>query len=204
MYFDIRNAFKHFGSLFDELFGQGETGLWEEVKQGLRDDPNGPLIDLEKEFIQHLGQRVSMLTDYQLPITTTSERVLFAIETTDPKAVAAAIEKMIKNDPTAKRREVDGHVIWEFVEDESPTPEAPEISFGDMPAVAPARPLKKRKKQMEFEEDEEEMQQRLLPHMALTVWHGNLMIASHIDFLLKVVAPADKPEPLAATTSITG
>ena len=36
----------------------------------------------------------------------------------------------------------------------------------------------------------------MLPHAAMTVWQGHLMIASHIDFLLKVVAPAEKPELL--------
>ena len=125
LYFDIANAFEHFGSLFDELFGQGETGVWEEVKQSLKEDPNGPQIDLREDLIKHLGRRVSMLTDYQLPITTTSERLLFAIEATNPKAVAAAIEKLMKNDPTAKRRDVNGQVIWEIVEDESPTPAGP-------------------------------------------------------------------------------
>ena len=28
-YFDILNAFDNFGPLFDELFGQGEEGVWE-------------------------------------------------------------------------------------------------------------------------------------------------------------------------------
>ena len=36
----------------------------------------------------------------------------------------------------------------------------------------------------------------MLPHAALTVWQGHLLIASHIDFLLKVVAPPSKPDPL--------
>ena len=36
----------------------------------------------------------------------------------------------------------------------------------------------------------------LLPHAAVTVWEGHLLIASHIDFLLKVIAPEKKPEPL--------
>jgi hypothetical protein len=213
-YFDIQNAFEHFGSLFDELFGQGETGVWEEIKQTLKEDPNGPQIDLRTDLIKHLGRRVSMLTDYELPITTTSERLLFAIEAANPKAVASAIEKLMKNDSTAKARDekghelkkddptihqraVDGHLIWEVSEDDSPTPQAPEISFGDTPAVAPVHPLKKRKKQKEGEDEEEEKEQRLLPHAAMTVWKGHLLIASHIDFLLKVVAPAEKPEPLS-------
>ena len=90
--------------------------------ESLKEDPNGPQIDLREDLIKHLGRRVSVLTDYQLPITTTSERLLFAIEANNPKAVAAAIEKLLKNDPTAKRRDENGHVIWEFVEDESPEP----------------------------------------------------------------------------------
>ena len=101
MYFDILNGFDNFGPLFDELFGQGEAGVWQEVLDGLKDDPKGPQIDLREELIKHLGQRVSMLTDYQLPITTTSERLLFAIEVKNAKAVAAAIEKLFKNDPTS-------------------------------------------------------------------------------------------------------
>jgi len=195
-YFDIQNAFQHFGSLFDELFGQGESGVWEEVKMSLRDDPNGPQIDLHKDLIQHLGSRISVLTDYQLPITTASERLMFAIETGNSEAVAKAIEKLMKNDPTAKRREREGLVIWEIVEDDAPMPEAPEITFGDVPAVAPAQPLKKRRKLVANDDEEEDEERRLLPHAAITVWQGNLMIASHIDFLLKVIAPAEKPDLL--------
>ena len=85
----------------------------------MKTDPNGPHIDLREELITHLGQRVTMLTDYQLPITTSSERLLFAVEANDEKAVAAALEKCLKNDPTVKRRVIDGHVIWELIEEES-------------------------------------------------------------------------------------
>jgi len=85
--FDIANAFDNCGSLLDEFLGQGETGVWDEVKQSLKEDPNGPQVDLREDLIKHLGRRVSVLTDYQLPITTTSERLMFAIEATNPKAV---------------------------------------------------------------------------------------------------------------------
>jgi hypothetical protein len=78
LYFDILNAFDSFGPLFDELFGEGESGTWTDVLQGLKEDPNGPQLDLREELIKYLGQRVSMVTDYELPITTTSDRLLFA------------------------------------------------------------------------------------------------------------------------------
>ncbi|MEN6405825.1 MAG: hypothetical protein ABFC77_05065 [Thermoguttaceae bacterium] len=195
-YFDILNAFDNFGALFDEFVAQGEEGTWKnDVLPGLKDDPNGPQIDLRKDLIGQLGQRVSILTDYQLPITTTSERLLFAVEAKNPKAVARAFEKLMKNDPTAKRREVNGQVIWEIVEDESPALDAPMVTFDNVPAVAPAHPVKKHKKSKD-DDEEEDKEQRLLPHAAFTVWQGNLLIASHIDFLLKVIAPAKKPEQL--------
>lgn len=194
-YFDILNAFDNFGSLFDELFGQGATGVWADTIESLKNDPNGPQIDLRKELIQPLGQRVSVLTDYQLPITTASERLLFAIEVKNSKAVAAALEKLFKNDPTVKRRILDGLTVWEFVEDETPEVKPPDIEgFGDVPVPPPPHGHKKKKK---GGDEEEEERQRLLPHAAVTVWQGHLMIASHKDFLLKVIAPAAKPKLLS-------
>ncbi len=176
LYFDILNAFDNFGPLFDELFGEGESGAWTDVLAGLKKDPNGPQIDLREELIKYLGHRVSMLTDYELPITTASERLLFAIETTDDQAVAKALEKWLKNDPTAKRREIGGHVIWEIVENEGPEMEGPEVSLGDVPDLAPTPKPKKAN------------QHSLMPHKAATVVDGNLFVASHMDFLLKVLS----------------
>jgi hypothetical protein len=193
-YFDILNAFDNFGSLFDELFGQGESGVWEETLKSLKEDPSGPQIDLRADLFAHLGRRVSVLTDYQVPITTSSERLLFAIEVTNAKAVAVGIEKLFKNDPTVKKREINGQVVWEFVEDETPEPAAPVIDFGGGPAAAPAHPMRRKKK---GGDEEEEERKRLLPHAAVTIWQGHLMIASHKDFLMKVIDPAEKAVVLA-------
>ncbi|MCE5302821.1 MAG: hypothetical protein LLF97_06890 [Planctomycetaceae bacterium] len=197
LYFDILNAFDNFGPLFDEFVAQGDEGTWtNDVLPGLKDDPNGPQIDLRKDLIAHLGQRVSVLTDYRLPITTTSERLLFAIETKNPKAVAKAIEKLMKNDPTIKRQEINGQVVWEIVEEEPPADlTAPVVTLDNVPVVAPAHPIKKHKKSKD-DDEEEDKEQRLLPHAAFTVWQGNLLIASHLDFLQKVISPAKKPELL--------
>ena len=65
------------------------------------DDPNGPKIDMRKELFVFLGDRISVLTDYKLPITTSSERLLFAIPAKDPKAVAKALEKLNHKKVTA-------------------------------------------------------------------------------------------------------
>ena len=182
-YADILNAFDNFDSLFDELVGEGEQGVWQDVLEQLRDDPNGPQIDLREDLVAHLGQRVSILSDYQLPITTTSERLLFAIETKDEQAVAEAIQKTMEADKTVRRRDVDGRTIWEIVEEE----EVPEVPAIDLLMPGDDQPER---------EEEEEEDARLLPNAAVTVSHGHLFIASNVDFLLKVLKPIEERETL--------
>jgi hypothetical protein len=200
-HFNVLNAFDNFGWLFDEMFGRGEEGVWlNDVLPGL-EAPDGPQINLRKELIEHLGERVSILTDYQEPITTTSERLLLAVETKNPEAVAKALWKLFRNDTTVTPRKLQEIVVWEFTGE--PTnehgPKKPDpkikIEFGDAPPVAPRHPLRRRKKTED--EDEEAPQPNLLPHKAVTVWQGHLIIASHIDFLRRVMAPQKKVGPLS-------
>jgi hypothetical protein len=192
---DILNAFDNFGTMFDELFGEnGETGLWADVLQSLKDDPSGPQIDLRREMIQHLGHRVTVVSDYELPITTNSERLLYAIETNNEKAVAVALDKWMKGDKTAKKRDWNGQVIWEMVEPEEQ--EVPTISLEAVPSVNPAEPpAPKRVLGKRNTGDEEEV--RLLPHAAVTAAHGHLLIASHLDFLKKILPQLALREQLA-------
>jgi hypothetical protein len=194
LYANVLTAFDNFDSLFDELIGGGEKGTWKDALYGLKSDPNGPQLDLRKELVANLGHRITLLTDYHLPITTTSERLLLAVEATDAKAVQVAMEKWMKNDPAVKRHIKDGQIIWEMVEEQAPQMEAPEIDFGSSIPSVGAPPAKKKTK---AEDEESQKKADLLPHMAVTVWQGKLIIASHIDFLLKVVRPAQSAESLA-------
>lgn len=185
-YFDILNAFDNFGSLFDELYGGGETGVWLDTLKSLKEDPHGPKIDLRKELIELLDHRISIVTDYQMPITTSSERILIGIQVkkdTD-KDVAKAIEKMMKGDPSAKQRKEGDLVIWEIVEEESEA-NGPEVQFGDEPDMN----LDLKKKPVKTED-------RLFPHAAITVVNGQLYIASHLDFLQKILKPHESRDLL--------
>jgi hypothetical protein len=42
---DVKKAFANFGPVFDALFGEGEEGVWIDVLDSLKEDPNGPRID---------------------------------------------------------------------------------------------------------------------------------------------------------------
>jgi hypothetical protein len=191
VYVDILNAFDHFGPLFDDIMNS--RGLWQDTLESERTDPNGQLIDLRKELIANLGQRVTMLTDYNLPITTTSERLLWAIETKDEAAVAKAIEKCVKNDPTIKKREIAGHIVWEIVEEEDTS--VPQLKV-DVPSLTPKKDDGKGKSDEKDEDQEKEG--HFLPHGAISVAHGQLFIASHIDFLAKTLKPLNANDRLAA------
>jgi len=169
------------------------TGIWKEVLKSLAEDPNGPQIDLRRDLMVHLGQRISVLSDYQLPITTRSERLLFAVETSDIHAVATAMEKLMKNDRGARRREIGEHVVWEVVGEEE-NPELPKIEVPKV-SIGPMHPL--RDPAEEKQQQEEETTQRLLPHAAVTVAYGHLLIASHLDFLQKILKPVEQRETLA-------
>ncbi len=183
-YANVAVAFDSFGPLFDELYNEGEPGLWEEVLRGLKEDPNGPRIDLRRELVSQLGPRISVLTDYQLPITVTSERLLFAVEVKDEKVVTASLTKLFKNDKEMRRRELAGRVVWESVPAEKPV--VPSVSL-DLPAINPGG----------SEAAKPTHDQAILPNQAITVAHGQLFVASHYDFLAKILKGADERESLA-------
>jgi hypothetical protein len=183
-YFDVLNAFDNFGPLFDELSGGGNKGLWVKTMREMKEDPNGPQIDLREELIQLLNQRVTILTDYQTPIEVNSERILIALEVSDEKAAARGLEKAMHGDSGAKLRQFEefpGVQIWEIVEEKKELPPPIEIDRGgDVPSLAPEAnpndPLQKN--------DENP---RVFPHAALAVTKGHLFIASHLDFLVKIL-----------------
>ena len=104
LYVDILNAFDNFGPLFDELFGEGEKGVWKQVLEEHEDRPQRAANRPPQGTRQAPGAAGDDGRRLPMPITTSSERLLFAIETKDEKAVAAALEKCMKNDPTVKRR----------------------------------------------------------------------------------------------------
>lgn len=198
LYCDVLNAFDNFGPLYEELLAEGEKGAWEDVLNALKVDPTGPKIDLRKELIMNLANRISLLSDYELPITVHSERLLYAIETKDEKAVTRAMAKWMGNDPTVKKRvwKPEGHdkpfVIWEAVEDET---EMPSISVEAIPSLNPNESQTKRFIGRQ-PPGGANAAQPVLPHAAVTVAFGQLLIASHIDFLKKILVPPTKQRDL--------
>jgi hypothetical protein len=70
--FDLQAAFDNFSTLFDAL--QDHKGAFETTLKGWELDAYGPQVNVRKDFIGHMGQRVTIVTDYSTPITVSSER----------------------------------------------------------------------------------------------------------------------------------
>ena len=110
---DIKTAFAASETLVDEVMA--EKGVFHDVLDSLKNDPDGPKVDIVKDLVGNLGNRVTIITDYELPIGPKSERLLVAVEGTNEKVLADTIEKTMKGD--AVRREFEGHVIWEITDE---------------------------------------------------------------------------------------
>jgi len=199
---EIKTAFERFSTLFDELFGEGSEGTFNDTIDSVRDDPNGPGIDIRKDLVGHLGTRAVVVTDYKLPITTSSERFIFAAETTDEQALAAAVRKSLETDQNVIKRVFKDYIIWEMkAEDDAlaavvvERPDEPTGAASNAVAsdAEDAKPAGGRLLNKLGDENDEPVQ---LPNAAVAVARGHLFVSSHVDFLEKILAGADEHERL--------
>ena len=174
----MKDAFWYAESLVNEFAGDE---VFKDVIENIQFDPHGPQIDIRKEFTDHLAERATIISDYRLPITPKSERMLIAIEVTNPETVMRTVNKAMENDPAAKKREHNGHVIWELLNDQE---EVAEIKIEGFDSFG-------------FEDAPVELEEKdkpFIPNSAVTVANGHLLIATHVDYIVDVLtlpAPAD-------------
>lgn len=183
---DIDNAFQYFGSLFDAIAGYDKA--FERVLRGLEEDPYGPQVDVQRDFVAHLGERVTMVTDYQVPITTKCERFLFAIELKDQAAIEATVKKFMESDPNASASQIAGRVVWEIQPEQDDLPEldinVSELDLLDAPAVPQAGRAGVGG-------------QAGMTASAVCVTDGHLFIASHVSFMQEILANKAAQDTLA-------
>ena len=173
---DLSNAFEKFGSLFDSIAGYEEA--FDGVLEGLERDPYGPQVDVRKDFITHLGQRVILVTDYEVPITPKCELFMIAIELTNEKAVADTLKKFMESDPNASQSDFEGKILWEILEVEEDIPEL-DITSSDLDLLDdPAADTGTRK----------EATANAAEASAACVTNGHLLIASHASFLKGILS----------------
>jgi hypothetical protein len=176
----VASAFEGAGSVVDAL---ARESVFEDIIKDIRDNQDGPMIDIRGEVLSRLADRALIMTDYQLPITPKSERTVIAVGAKDPAGLAKVVNQAMAKDTTAHKREFRGHTIWEIIEQDPDADLRP--ARVDVPEIGPAK-----------EKDDEEEEKFKIPNSAITVAHGHLLRATHIDFLKKVLEQADGGKPL--------
>ena len=187
---DIQTAFKAAESLVDDIVG--DKGVYDDVIASLKEDPDGPQIDVEKDLVACLGTRVSLITDHIEPLGPDAERLVIAMETTDEARVAATIAKVMDADGDMARIELGGHAAWELIDRSHAIPQLEVETPGGAITHADEEDSGAHRRRLR-EKDE-----KLLPHSAVTVAHGHLLIASHRDILERVLTAEGGEGSLAA------
>jgi hypothetical protein len=174
---NLKTAIDHFGPLYDQTIGNGDEGVWLDTLASIRDDKDGPKVDMEKRVFPHLGSRLTLVSDVAEPITTTSERRLVIAELTDAKAVADALGDYYKNDTLAKVKKVGEHSYWEIQPEDDGNNPIPLLNVQNPGAGGAAQNVAAPVEKIEAS--------------AVSVAHGHLLVASHVSLLTKVLGSQD-------------
>ena len=184
----LKDAFEMSKTLIDAFL---DDGAFDDIWLNLENDVNGPKINIRKELVDLLGERVTVLTDVKTPIDLKSERLLALVEVKNPAIVIKALEKAFKGDPAAVKRTVKGHDIWELIQEEA-IAEDTEFQIEGSGFVSKEEEAKKEEAEDEVAADP------VLPNMALTVFEGHLVISTHVEYITEFIERQGTHTGLAA------
>jgi hypothetical protein len=187
---DVQAAFTSAETLVDEIVG--DKGVYDDVIASLKEDPDGPQIDVEKDLVACLGKRITVISGHVEPLGLDADRLVIALECADESRVAATIAKVMNADGDMEKIDIGGQVAWELVDRSHAIPklevETPggAITHADEEDEATSRRQRLREKE-----------EKLLPHSTVTVARGHLLIASHRDILERVLTAEGERDQLA-------
>ncbi|MDO4557751.1 MAG: hypothetical protein Q4C47_02165 [Planctomycetia bacterium] len=178
---DVENVFDNFGPVFDAIAGQ--SGAWEEALEGLQKDPYGEQIDVRTELIACLGDRVTIASKYRMPVSTTSQRFLVAIDVKDEAALEQGLDKFFRYSPEMQKNRKLGNIM---IRERDPSAQ---MTPDDLERPGFSRPRNGTRNPSRTAESE---QREFFPNRAIAVANGKLWIASHLDILQEVLAAEPK------------
>ncbi len=117
LHWNIEKGFWASESLINEALGDE---IFRDMIEGIRDDEEGPQIDLEKKFLPNLDDTIILIADNTQPAQIDSERMLVAVELKNAAAIKEVIRKAMEVEPDATKIEALPDVdIWRVQRGES-------------------------------------------------------------------------------------
>ncbi len=169
-----KDAFWKIEGLVDAMAGQ--DGVFQEVIEGIKVDPNGPRIDIEKEVLPHITNDIYSLSDNKAgDADVDSRRNLIALRLRNAAGMAKVLDRAMENEPDAELVEFNGNTIWQVVHSEDEQVTGLDSDFGDFgapPAQATADP------------------EPWLSNWAIAVHGDYLMFASHVEMIQEAIVQA--------------
>lgn len=182
----LTDAFDNVGPLVDAI--QDHEDAWKNALEGYQNDAYGPQVNIRKEFIENMGNRVTVISSYDTPISEDSERAIFAIEAKDEKALAKTLEKWMAKETDVKRHQVGQYVIWERLPKDASEPDIVAPGFTPNGTGSDEKSLTEKRRK-----------ERVLPNSAVTVALGHLMKASDYKYLTEILESFGQRERLASS-----
>jgi hypothetical protein len=181
----LADAFDHVGPVFDAI--QDHEDAWKNTLDGWKNDPYGQQVDVRKEFVENMNNRVTVMSSFDTPISEESERAVFAIEAKNEKALAKTLEKWMAKETDVVRRQVGQYVIFERVPKDNATAEPEVPGFSTVRTGSDEKSLSEKRRK-----------ERVLPNSAVTVALGHMMLASDINYLTEILQGFGQRERLAS------
>jgi hypothetical protein len=160
---DLVNAFDSFDTFFERVTDE-PPGTFKAIMDSVRDDKDGPQVDIRRDIMERLQPRVTLVNDATLPAAPKCERYVVGIpakSAADEQVLSDAIRRCFETDRRFKARTFQNSTVWEYQ----------------------AR-VKQRKSGKPTKVD--------VPGLCITVCRGHLFIATNFGLLEKILTQQDK------------
>lgn len=193
---DVKNAFEKSETLFEEVIG-GKPGAFKDTLDSIKNDINGPMVDIEKDIVAYLDPEITILVDYHKPgLNDSGERRVIAVKSSNPDQLKIAIDKSMKAEHNATETKVAGITVWEVSPGAPPANNGPRVQGPKGPPRIGSRIKQTAEVKAAPIPNAENV--KLMQRSAVAVAHGHLFIATHADALAEIVANPTPPNPLSA------
>jgi hypothetical protein len=185
---DLGNALDKIGLIPEAL--TGKPGSWERTLDGIRDDLNGPRVDLRK-LVACLEDRITVAAVTKVPIDENSERILIGIRILEEEAfVEDSVFRLVRND--AEVVEYEGNRIFVVDTTEEDSTALPEIEADPLEAEFD-RDFGNPGVEEGVDEEEEEFPRPkpLFEKRVFAVRNGILLIGNNLEQVQSVLSDMD-------------
>jgi hypothetical protein len=113
---NFSEAFPKLRGIVDAYIGDEQ---FDEILEQIKNDPQGPQIDIRKEILPFIGQEFYTVTEIIEPITPDSKRSLICIKLNDPEnKLYSVLNRYSKSEPGSSLEDVGDYRIWKFSNEE--------------------------------------------------------------------------------------